>query len=385
MTGTLGGYAMTQDASGTSWQPASTPMEGMHGALGNWTTMIHGFANLIYDSQGGPRGDTDTFSQSMVMGMAQRDYGASRVTLRAMLSLDPLMGDEGYPLLLQTGETADGVTPLIDRQHPHDFFMELAGIYSHRLSETSSAYLYLGYPGEPALGPPTFMHRFSGVSNPEAPLGHHWLDATHITFGVATLGYVFSDWKIEGSLFSGREPDQHRWDFDDATFDSASTRVSWNPTDDLSFQVSYGFLKSPEQLEANKNQHRLTASATYNRKLANGNWQTTFAWGRNNLQPGPELNAYLLETAYSWDRHTIFGRAENDQKNELFADPHPLHGTRFDISKLSLGYIYDIPVAEHVSLGLGGLVSAYALPKGLDPFYGSDPMSTMLFARVKIL
>ena len=107
-----------------------------------------------------------------------------------MFSLDPTMGKDGYPLLFQTGETADGTTPLIDRQHPHDFLMELAAVYSHTITATSSVFLYAGYPGEPALGPPTFMHRFSGMDNPEAPLGHHWLDATHITFGVLTGGVV---------------------------------------------------------------------------------------------------------------------------------------------------------------------------------------------------
>jgi hypothetical protein len=384
-TGALGDYSMMRDASGTSWQPESTPMEGIHGLLGNWTTMIHGFIDAVYDNQGGPRGGHKTFSESMLMGMAQTSLGPGHLMLRGMISLDPTMGKSGYPLLLQTGETADGVTPLIDRQHPHDFLMELAAIYSAPIAPATSAFLYVGYPGEPALGPPTFMHRYSGMDNPEAPIGHHWLDATHVTFGVLTAGLVYRDWKIEGSLFNGREPDQQRWDFDPLRLDSASGRVSWNPSENWSFQASYGFIKSPEQLEPDVNQHRITASAIYNKKLEHGNWQTTLAWGQNNQQPGISSNAYLLESALGWYGHTIFARAESDEKNELFLPGSPLFGRAFDVAKFSLGYVYDIRIAEHVSLGLGAVGSLYSLPAALDPYYGSNPQSYVLFTRLKLI
>jgi hypothetical protein len=384
MKGALGGYSMMRDASGTSWQPDSTPMEAIHGEAGGWSTMVHGYVLGVEDHQGGPRGADKTFSESMLMLMGQRAAGPGTLTLRTMLSLDPLMGKDGYPLLLQTGETADGVHPLVDRQHPHDLFMELSGTYSLPLDARTSAFLYGGYPGEPALGPPTFMHRFSGMDDPEAPIGHHWLDSTHITFGVVTAGLVRGDWKLEGSVFNGREPDEHRWNFDRARLDSASARLSWNLTADLALQVSYGFIREPEALEPGVNQHRTTASATYNRPLAHGNWQTTLAWGRNNFQPGTTLDAWLLESAVTWDRHTLFARAEHDAKDELFDDASPLHGQAFDVSKLSLGYIYDMPVAPHLSAGLGALGSVYDLPDAIQPFYGSSPLSWMGFIRFKI-
>src|SRR5581483_6376322 len=162
MAGQLGDYSMMRDASGTAWQPDSTPMQGFSWTASGWTGMVHGYADLVYDHQSGPRGGSKTFSESMLMVMAQHALGPGALTLRSMLSLDPTMGAAGYPLLLQTGETANGATPLIDRQHPHDFVMELAGVYSLPLGKGSSAFVYAGYPGEPALGPPTFMHRFSG-------------------------------------------------------------------------------------------------------------------------------------------------------------------------------------------------------------------------------
>jgi hypothetical protein len=384
MAGGLGVYAMTRDGSGTSWQPDSTPMEGVGRTSGGWTTMLHGDVLAIYDHQGGPRGGDKTFSESMLMGMAQHAVGPGTLTLRAMLSLEPLMGNAGYPLLLQTGETADGATPLVDRQHPHNLFMELAGVVNLPIDKTSSAFLYAGYPGEPALGPPAFMHRFSGMDDPAAPITHHWLDSTHITFGVITAGFVYGDWKVEGSVFNGREPDQHRWGFDAPRLDSYSGRVSWNPTADWALQASYGYLKSPEQLTPGVSQRRTTVSATYNRKLGRGNWQTTFAWGRNDNRPGQTLDAYLVESAVNWDRNTLFARAETVRKDELFQPPSPLAGRAFQVSEFSLGYVYDIPVAKHLALGLGALGTATALPSTVQPAYDGKPFSYMGFVRLKI-
>jgi hypothetical protein len=384
MAGQLGGYSMMRDASGTSWQPDSAPMDGATWKSGDWTGMAHGYIDFVYDQQNGPRGDSKAFSVSMLMLMAQRPLGPGTLTLRSMLSLDPAMGPAGYPLLLQTGETANGVTPLIDRQHPHDLFMELAGVYAVPLDHGSSVFVYVGYPGEPALGPTTFMHRFSGVDDPAAPITHHWLDSTHITFGVITAGLVHDAWKIEGSVFTGREPDQQRWDFDPARLDSYSARLSWNPTADWALQVSYGGIHSPEQLTPNVNQRRVTASATYNRPLKDGNWQTTFAWGRNYNQPGNMLDAFLFESAVTWDRSTVFARAENVQKDELFAAASPLAGQIFRVSEVTLGYVYDIPIAKHLALGLGAQGTLDIVPSAIKFAYGDDPAGYMPFIRLKI-
>ena len=119
------------------------------------------------------------------------------------------MGPAGYPLLLQSGETADGVTTLVDRQHPHDLPMELAATYARPVGQQSALYLYVAAVGAPAIGPPAFMHRSSGSLLPVAPITHHWFDSTHLTYGVVTAGFVASPkLKMEGSVFRGREPDQ---------------------------------------------------------------------------------------------------------------------------------------------------------------------------------
>jgi len=384
MRGMLGPYSMNREASGTSWQPDSTPLSGIHFMKDDWMLMLHGTVNGIYDDQGGGRGDEKLFSTSMLMFMAQREAGPGTFGFKSMVSLDPAMGKRGYPLLLQTGETGDGQNPLIDRQHPHDFFMELAVSYGLSLSKDSSLYVYFGMPGEPALGPPAFMHRFSGMDNPEAPLSHHWLDSTHIVFGVGTIGYAWRNMKLEGSVFTGREPDESRWNFDDPEFDSQSVRLSFNPAENWALQISYGHLNSPEQLHPDVDTDRYTASASYNRPLANGNWQTTLAWGRNNNNPGDTLDAILLESAIAFHPHTFFGRAERLEKNELFPEGHPYEDRVFDVGKLSLGYIHDFNILRSLKFGVGGLASVHFVPDDLEPEYGQMPFSYMIFMRVKL-
>ena len=389
MQSALGGYAMTRDASGTSWQPDATSMGGLHLHEGGWKAMLHGFVNVIHDDQRGPRGDTKNFSQSMLMLMADRPLGPGTFGVKTMLSLDPAFGKSGYPLLFQTGETADGQTALVDRQHPHDFFMELSGSYSVKLGDSGqdSAYLYAGLPGEPALGPPAFMHRFSGMRNPEAPLTHHWLDSTHITFGVVTVGASHGPLKLEGSWFNGREPDQSRWNIETRRFDSWSARVSWNPLPQLSMQVSHGDLKSPEQLEPDVRVRRTTASASLHLKPGGNDWGTTLAWGQNEKSGHGErrrLPGWLLEsTAVIGARHTVFGRAEQLHNDELFAGS-ALAGQTFRIRKLSLGYIYDFAKTGPVAWGLGASAATYRQPDALDASYGRHPRSFMVFLQGRL-
>jgi hypothetical protein len=232
------------------------------------------------------------------------------------------------------------------------------------------------------------MHRFSGMRNPEAPLTHHWLDSTHITFGVVTLGASKGPIQLEGSWFNGREPDSARWNIETRKFDSWSTRLSYNPLPELSMQVSYGDLKSPEQLEPETRVKRTTASITYQRNTGATNWGTTLAYGRNE-KSGPGHNVsepgWLLESTYVIrDSHTFFARGEQVKNGELFADGHPLHGQEFNLRKLSVGYIYDFAKTGPVRWGIGGLVGFLKAPSQLDPYYGSSPWSYMLFLQGRL-
>ena len=383
MNGMYGPYSITREASGTSWQPDVTRHEGVHIMHGAWMAMLHGFVDLAYDDQGGDRGDTKTFSSNMGMAMAQRPLGPGTLGLRSMLSLEPgTIGKEGYPFLLQTGETADGRTPLIDRQHPHDLFMELAASYSVA-SGNRSLFFYGGLPGEPALGPPAFMHRFSGVNIPVAPITHHWLDSTHITYGVLTAGAVVGRVKVEASSFRGREPDQDRWNIESPKLDSHSFRLSVNPTDHWALQASYGRIHSPEQLDPEVDQDRTTVSAMYDGTFGDaGRWEGTIAWGRNENRPGHNLDAFAVEAAAAIaERHTIFARAERVEKDELFLEPDPRAGQVFDVGELTAGYRYDPWRREHLTVGFGAAATFSQVPRELRDAYGDTPVSGVVFAH----
>jgi len=385
MTGALGPYAMSREASGTAWQPDASTHEGVHVMRGPWMVMLHGVLTGVYSSQDGPRGDDKAFAAGMLMAMAQRPVGeAGTLQLRVMVSPDPLMGKRGYPLLLASGETADGAAPLVDRQHPHDLFMELSASYSYRLSGKDSVFVYAGLPGEPAFGPPAFMHRLSIMDSPEAPISHHWLDSTHITFGVLTAGYIHDGWKVEASRFHGREPDQHRYDIETGDLDSTAVRLSWNPTANWSLQTSWADVKSPEQLDPGENQKKWSASAIYTVPVGDsGWWSTTAAWGRRS-SGHEDLDAWMLESAVkpnaAW---TIFARAERTENNELTSlGGH--HGPTYTVGKASLGAIRDWRLSEHLTFGVGGLYVLNFLPRGLEPAYGGDPSGAMAFIRLKL-
>jgi hypothetical protein len=262
--------------------------------------------------------------------------------------------------------------------------MELAATYSVS-DATRSAFVYLGLPGEPALGPPAFMHRFSGAEIPESPIGHHWLDSTHITYGVATAGVVRGGLKLEASSFTGREPDQDRADFEKPKFDSQAVRVSFNPAPRWSFETSYGSLKSPEQLEPDVDTRRTVASAMYDAGSGSRRWQTLLAWGRNRNRPGRTLDAWLLESALTLGgRHTVMARAERVEKDELFPPGDPRDGRAFTVGKLGAGYVYDLRVRGHAALGLGAYGSLSLIPASLEGAYGSTPRSGMVFARLRV-
>lgn len=377
-------YCLPVNGSGTSRLPAREgAMQGKHIMPGDdWMVMAHGYAWGVYTDQSGPRGDDKLYVQSMAMLSAEKDTGWGRVQLKSMFSLEPLMSNRGYPNLFATGETAGGV-PLVDRQHPHDFMMELAGRVDVNIGENTSLFLYGGPVGEPAIGPSAFMHRGSARYNPEAPITHHWFDSTHITYGVATVGLTSRKWQVEGSLFTGREPDEARWGFDKMRFDSWSVRGTINPSPNWSAQISYGRFKEPEPTHPGQDEGRLTASVSY----ADGKGlSATAAFGSKNRMPGGTNTAWLGEV--NWDisdHHTVFGRVENVANNELFPDHHdPLHDRKFRVTKFQSGYAYRLPITDNVKLALGGTISAFAKPDALDAVYGNNPMGYTLFVRLSL-
>ncbi len=348
---------MSRESSGTSWVPDSTPIYGHMFMFGDNMLMLHGGIFPRYTNVSSPRGDDRIDAPNWFMAMFSHPLGENaQIGLRLMMSADLLTErGSGYPLLFQTGESWRG-DALHDRQHPHDLFSELSFAYSKKFAHDISAYLYLGYPGEPALGPPAFMHRLSAMDDPDAPISHHWQDSTHITFGVATLGLQWHNVKLEGSIFTGREPDEERYDFDRPRFDSCSGRISWNPSPNLALQISNGYIKSPEGLDPNLKLHRTTASVIYNLPLGpDSNWSSSFVWGQNDVTKEGRTQSFLVETNYQRGRDTIYARWERVEKSghELVLDEVD-HDRIFPVNAVSVGYVHDLVHGKKIDIGLGG-------------------------------
>jgi hypothetical protein len=366
---------MSREGSGTSWLPDSSPMYGRMFMFGEDMLMLHGAIFPRYTNVSTRRGDDRIDAPNWIMAMYSHPLGdAAQIGARLMMSLDPLTeGGRGYPLLFQSGESWHD-QPLHDRQHPHDLFDEVSVSLSQKFDHDFSGYVYFGYPGEPALGPPTFMHRPSAMDDPDAPLGHHWQDSTHVTFGVATAGISWKNLKIEGSVFTGREPDENRYDFDRPRFDSYSGRISWNPTQNLALQVSYGYIKSPEALEPDLKRHRTTASVIYNLPLGrDSNWSNSFVWGQNHDTGEGKTQSFLVESDYQRGRDTIYFRWERVEKSghELVLNPSD-ESRIFPVSGYTLGYVRDLTHGNGLDIGLGTQFTINDRPDTLDRYYGDD-------------
>ena len=379
--------------SGTAWQPLSTPMYMHHKTAGDWLLMFH--YNLVtgVNRQSGPRGVTKFESANWFMPMAYRKVGPGTLQLRGMFSAEPFtFPPGGSPLLFQTGETYKG-EPIIDRQHPHDLFMELSAQYTVPVGERGTWFTYFGYPGEPALGPVAFMHRMSASENSSATLSHHLQDSTHIAFGVLTTGFTYRWIKLEGSIFNGREPDENRYDFDSHKWNSRAARLSVMPNSNWTFQISHGFLRSPESKEPEADIRRTSASLQYNRPFNRGNWASAFVWGRNHVSSSHEiinLNGYTLESTVNFlDRNYLYTRLELVDKDDLLrpADRAQLGITTdhpsFRIGAYTFGGARDIWNTERVSVAIGSDVTFFSKPAILDQIYGSNPVGWKLFLRMR--
>jgi hypothetical protein len=381
---------MKRHGSGTGWLPDNAPMNAYMLHSKSWMFMFHGNLFLRYTAQDvgskGFRGDRKADAPNWFMAMGQRRVGSNGLFhFSTMISLDPITeGPGGYPLLFQSGESYQG-KPIIDHQHPHDLFSELSVSYSQALSKDADVFVYLGYPGEPALGPVAFMHRPSAIDNPDAPLSHHWSDATHITFGVATLGIRLGSLKADGSLFTGREPDEYRYGFDKPRFDSWSGRISYNPTRSWSMQLSHGFIKSPEALHPGEDIQRTTASAIYSASSTNNHqFNASIVWGMNKSAGISPQHSVLLEGSWNMNKCTLYGRYEYVQKSaeELFLDNNVFHDDVFPIHAITIGAAYKLVSQYKTNLSIGAQSTVYIADKRLNVVYGNSPIGLEVYLRL---
>ncbi len=369
-------------SSGTGWQPAATPGHMWMKPVGAWDVMAHGVVFVDYNQQGGPRGEGKAESVNWLMLMEQHKLGSGSILFREMFSAESLTAPHpGFPELFQTGETYHG-QPLVDHQHPHNVFSELALYYTHPMSKEISWLFYGAAAGEPAFGPVAFLHRASASELPMAPLSHHLQDSTHISFGVITTGLIVDRFKLEGSVFNGREPDEKRYSIQFAPLDSWSARLSVAASRNWTTQYSYGRLERPEALEPGS-QRRQMASVEYVRPFTKGSWATSVVWGRVHKEVSDHnLNGYLLETTANFKlRNYAFSRLELVDKDELFPGTPALPS--FRIGAYTFGGARDLIQRRLGQLAFGADFTFYSKASALDPAYGKNPVSFQIFLRVR--
>jgi hypothetical protein len=395
------------EGSGTSWLPESSPahLYAYHLMAGDWNLMAHGEVFARYTRQNAnntdkwppgasgtaghsfypslERGDDKTDFPNWAMFAADRAiFENDRVLFRGMLSLDPLTeGREGYPLLFQAGEG------LVDRQHAHDLFMELAALYSHGFGDADRAYVYFGLPGEPALGPVAFMHRPAGWNNPDAPLAHHTEDATHITYGVATLGWIHGKLKTEASIFRGQEPDKNRWDIEAPSFDSYSLRLACNPSKTVSLQASGGYLQNTEPDEPGVDVFRGTASMDHSLIVRDvANWSSSAIYGFNLYVHGPHrgiTHSGTMETNREFKKTALWARWESVERLSAELDIPGPENRFLWVHALTGGAGWTPVRFAGMELMLGAQATANAMDSELEPYFGTWPISWELFLRVR--
>ena len=385
---------LMQESSGTGLQPSAWPMPMVMTRVGQWQLMWMAQAFVVDTQQTGPKGDDKFYSTNWGMLSALHRLGGGQVMLRTMLSLEPAtISDRRYPLLFQTGETAYG-QPIVNGQHPHNLFMELSVQYAHQLGERGTWSLYYAPVGDPALGPVAYPHRASASEFPQATLGHHWEDSTHILYNVVTAGLSFKAVRLEASGFHGAEPDENRWNIQYGAMDSYSGRLTLTPAPRWVAQVSAGHLNNPEAFEVGT-VVRTTASVEYVVPRPHGNaFATSLIWGRNWKSVGKYAsNAVLAETVVPFGgKNFVTGRYEWSQRDELFAnDPAMAQylflttGSRwFDVSAYTVGYTRAIFSMSKMETGLGANVSLYGIPQAIKPYYGDHPLGVNVFLRVRL-
>ena len=387
---------MTKEGTGTGWQPELSPMHAFGYNLNSWNMMMHFNCFTRYlgtDIGGSGNMGANGFSYpNWLMLMAYKDFKTDgKIMFRTMLSLDRLTdGGNGYPNMFQSGETWQGEL-ITNRQHPHDLVSELSAGYSRSFGVNTGAFSYIAYPGEPALGPVAYMHRASARNISSAPLTHHWLDSTHISFGVMTLGFWLNPFKFDASVFNGNEPDENRYEFDNHELNSASMRITTNPTKETSMQVSYASINAEDQSDK---MSKVTASIMQSIPIYdyidwdNVNWDITGAWGLNTRSAGP-TNALLFESNFQANKNSMYLRLEMVEKTpeELAILNNGIYDQNYSVTAVTIGFARDIAgILEHAYSGimfsLGAQATLHSFSNDLKPLYGDSPVSAEVYLKI---
>ena len=351
-----------------------------------WQFMHDGAVFGVFNHQGGPRGTDEFRVPNWWMGMASRPVGPSQLTFNIMLSLDPATaGKSGYAELFQVGEALNG-RPLVDRQHPHDFVMQLAAVWRTPIGDNTGLTIAGGPAGEPALGPVAFMHRASCAEYPFATLV-----ASHLRFHSHRLrrrdGGDRSR-RLDGRGVAVQRPRARRGSLGlrlrDAQFRVGAGVVSADRR--VAVQASTGHLVDPEELEPG-NIERTTVSASWLKQNDMDFRAITIGYGVNAAEHGTR-QAMFAEGTRHVGLNSLFLRAETLQveTNVLLMDTALASEREAQrknvVGTLTFGAVRDFLRWRGFEGGLGAAITFYAVPEVLKPSYGR-PVSWQLYFRLR--
>lgn len=355
--------------------------------------IIHGNAFLTGVWAEKPRGKDQFAVPNMVMANIGSSVGQSQyLNLNVMLTFERwTFHEDGYSELGQTGEEDENDEPYIDAQHPHSSpIMGLTVSDTFYLGEGKD-HLRLSFAprGQSTDGPIAFMHRPTGMANPDAPLGHHLAqDAGHITSTVLGVGYTKRNTTLEISTFHGEEPKPAKVDLPIGEFDSYAVRVSEQVTEHSLVMLSAAYIKNPEGDHTPEIDHnwRYSFSSYYQKPISDEwVWNNTLVYGVINFYNGiAKLQSLNEEFLFFKKPYNIWGRFEFVERtaaelNILTASdllkPHDLYA-------LTFGYTHDLELSQLLHIGIGGSATKLFLPDEIEEAYNSDPVSGRVFLQL---
>ena len=355
----------------------------MHAAQPGWHIAWHGTAFVQYARTFETRGTYQFGSVNRAMVQAGGPAAGGVVRFDFMGSAEPLtLTKRGVPQLLQASFHVDGET-ITDRAHPSPWIMELAGSYERAWGTDGAVSVYAAAIGEPALGPPVYLHRASAAANPVVPLGHHLQDDTHSSYGVVSAGVRWQSLHVEASAFNERQPENANTVFyyDGARLDAYAGRATIAAGAGWSVFGSYGYMPEMTAGHSHGAQHRIGAGAIRTSPA----WSFSAVYGANDPVGSDRPRRALLFEAehHSSGGGVLFGRAEFVQRTaEELALVGSINAVQ-DVGAVQLGYGWNVLARGRVTTRLGAHATLDVVTPQLEPFYGTGtPLSLGVHAQV---
>ena len=338
-----------------------------------------------------PRGRSSLWSTSMIMTDLGSSIGSDHyVNLDLMLTLEKwTVPEQGYPLLLQIGESDSQGVPYLDAQHPHS-----SPIMGLTLSDTVNLgppgdYLkfFFAPRGEATDGPIAFMHRPTGMANPDAPIGHHiGQDVGHISSTLVGASLKQGETRYEVSVFHGQEPKPERVDLPLGLPNSLSVRLIHELSPQLAGMISAAYVRDPEETGDEKAfVSRYSASLYQGGKTASEwLWQNALMTGLTQKYDHTEfLSSFGEEFLVKKNRERIWGRIEALERTpEELQINSSLPDQSHWVGAMTLGYSHQIASLDSFGVFLGASATHGILPGDFQGAYGGNPWAGKLFLQV---